>query len=413
MRSSEEITALGDLAGVALAGIAGQARDMHEAIADRVFTAIGPGAAPVRETHDLIARGAYTAVRGSVALIARGGALAAGKTRPADAPSLAESRAGRITVGALNGALGDMLRHRGNALALAMTVRKGRANVAIGSDAIADAFPDATPRLAVFVHGLGETDEAWRLGASRHAPYGSRMRAELGYTPLYLRYNTGLHISENGRMLADLLTRLTEAWPVEVLEIALIGHSMGGLVARSACHYGLDSDWPGKVRHVFTLGAPHRGAALEQAVNVASSALRAVPETRPFANMLNRRSVGIKDLRYGYLVDECWRDQDCDAFLRNAGREVSFLPTANHYFVGATVSRAAGSPVGRTLGDLLVLRASAWDHGGRGERLRFPVQHYRHLGGAHHFDLLNHPGIYEQLARWLAGSRALPAAQRP
>jgi pimeloyl-ACP methyl ester carboxylesterase len=407
---SEEVTALGDLAGEALAGVAGQARELHEAIANRVFTAVGPGAAPVRETHDRIARVAYASARGSVRLMVRAGARAVSATRPPDAPSLAESPAGRIAVGALNGAVGDTLRRRGNALALEMTVHSGGEDVAIAADAIAAAFPEATPRLAVFVHGLCETDGAWKLG---HVRYGSRMEAELGYTPLYLRYNTGLHISENGRMLAGLLAELSECWPVEVHEIALIGHSMGGLVARSACHYGVDSDWPGKVRHVFTLAAPHRGAPLEKAANAAGSALRAVPETRLFAHMLNRRSAGIKDLRYGYLVDECWVGQDCDAFLRNTGREIPFLRTANHYFVCATLTRSAHAPVGRILGDSVVLRASAWDHVGRGERMRFPVHHYRHVGGANHFDLLGHPAIYEQIARWLAGERALPAPQRP
>jgi pimeloyl-ACP methyl ester carboxylesterase len=106
----------------------------------------------------------------------------------------------------------------------------------------------------VFVHGLCETDEAWKLGAGRHVPYGHRMEIELGYTPVYLRYNTGLHISENGRALAGLLEDLVAAWPVPAHEVALIGHSMGGLVGRSACHYGADSACVAKVRHVFTLG---------------------------------------------------------------------------------------------------------------------------------------------------------------
>ena len=123
----------------------------------------------------------------------------------------------------------------------------------------------------------------------------------------------------------------------------------------------------------------------------------------------NLRSAGIKDLRYGYLVDECWLDQDCDAFLRNTGRDIPFLRTANHYFVCATVSRDADALAGRIIGDLLVLKASAWSHR-RGERLRFAVEHYQHLGGKNHFDLLNHPVVYEQIRRWMAPRRALPPA---
>ena len=220
------------------------------------------------------------------------------------------------------------------------------------------------------------------------------MEIELGYSPLYLRYNTGRHISESGRELAEQLERLIAAWPTRVDEVVLIGHSMGGLVARSACHYGAGSDCVAKVHHVVTLGTPHQGAPLEQVTNAATAALARLPETRPLARALNLRSSGIKDLRYGYLVDECWLDQDCDAFVRNTSREIPFLPTARHYFICATLSREADAPVGRILGDLLVLQPSAWAHPGRGKRLQFPVENYYHLGGANHFDLLNHPAIY-------------------
>ncbi len=276
-------------------------------------------------------------------------------------------------------------------------------------EALAAAHPRATGKLAVFLHGLCETEDAWKFGSGRHVPYGERLRTERGYTPLYVRYNSGRHISQNGRDLQLLLEQAVRAWPVDVHEIALMGHSMGGLVARSACHYGASSAWASKVRHVFTLGSPHRGAPLELAAYLACSAMRQLPETTAYAMALNRRSAGIKDLGRGYLVDEDWRDNDPEAFLTRTGQEIPFLPTANHYFVAATLTRDANAPLGRVMGDLLVLRASAWAHPGRGHKLRFPVEHYTHLGGAHHFDLLNHPAIYDQVQRWLGAWRALPA----
>jgi hypothetical protein len=160
---------------------------------------------------------------------------------------------------------------------------------------------------------------------------------------------------------------------------------------------------------VFTLGSPHLGAPLERGANAVSHLLGRLPETRALlADPLNRRSAGIKDLRYGYLVDECWLGQDCDAFLKNTAREIPFLRTAHHYFVCATVSREPDALAGRIVGDLLVLRASAWAHQ-RGQRLTFPIEHYQHVGGANHFELLNHPAIYEQIRRWMAPRLALPA----
>ena len=203
----------------------------------------------------------------------RAGARAISRTRPPDARSLDESIAGRLAIGGLNGAFGDGLHARRSALATPMTIRRAGRDVAVAPDALANAFADATPRLAVFVHGLCETDDAWRFGAERHPPYGEQLRTDHGFTPLHLRYNTGRHVSENGRELATVLHELVGSWPVEVQEIALIGHSMGGLVSRSACHYSDGHWWPSTVRHVFTLGTPHTGAPLEQAATVATAAL--------------------------------------------------------------------------------------------------------------------------------------------
>lgn len=404
----EEISALGDLAGLAAAGATEQIHELHTGIAGRVWRRVGPASLPVRFIHDGIARGAYSAAGGLTRALVEAGAQAASSARRADAPSIQSSPAGRAVVSALNGAFGDTLVRRGNPLALRMAFRRRGRDLELSRPALTAAYPNAQPKLAVFVHGLCETDETWKLGAARHVPYGFRMEVELGYSPLYLRYNTGRHVSENGRELATLLEQLVAAWPARVEEVVLIGHSMGGLVARSACHYGADSPCVAKVRHVFSLGTPHLGAPLEQAANAASAALARLPETKPLARALNIRSSGIKDLRYGYLVDECWMDRDCDAFLRNTAREIPFLPTARHYFICATLSGEAHAPAGRIIGDLLVLQPSAWAQPARGTRLRFPVEHYHHLGRANHFDLLNHPAIYAQMRRCLSSQPALP-----
>jgi len=402
---SEEIVAAGELAGDALGGAASRVHDMHAGIAERVFGSVGPGAEPVRAIHDGIAQGIYAVVRTASSAAVRAGALGLSLTTPPDAPAVSETAKGRIVAGALNGVYGDLLARRNSALSLPMALRRGGRDLDL--DALGETVPDARPRLAIFLHGLCESDDAWRLRSHRYAPYGGRLEAELGYSSLYLNYNSGLHISENGREFSRHLDRLVARWPVPVAEIALVGHSMGGLVARSACHYGARSDWAAKVRHVFTLGAPHRGAPLEQAAHRASAALARLPETRGFAHALNLRSAGIKDLRHGYLIDEDWFGEEPDVYLRNTGREIPFLETANHYFVCATLSREPHARSARMIGDLLVLHASAWGHG-RGERMRFPVDHYRHVGGATHFDLLNHPAIYDQLSAWLQSRAALP-----
>jgi pimeloyl-ACP methyl ester carboxylesterase len=368
MRTSE-LQAAGDLVGSAVGGTASFIQDAHAGVASRPFGLLGPLAAPVRVVHDRVSGAAYRAVAAALAA----GPRALVKLTPGNGIPAADTLRGSMALGALNGAIGDRLEETGNPLALEMSFR--------GNET------PATRRLVVFVHGLCETDEAWRLG--RTPPYGTRLYEELGYTPLYLRYNTGLHISDNGRRLAALLEQTVREWPVPVDEIALVGHSMGGLVARSACHYG--GAWSRLVRHVFCLGSPHLGAPLEKGAHALGYALDRLPETRPLANLVNGRSVGIKDLRFGSCVEE-----ECD---------IPFLDCATYYFVGATLTKSKRSLVG----DLLVQFSSASGQG-RTRKIPFEIDKGMHLPRANHFQLLNHPAVYEQLASWLsaAGGSAVP-----
>ena len=400
----DEVRALTRLAfdqlGDATAGI-GQ---VHRAIARRVFTHVGPGAAPVRTVHDAIADGVYAAVGGATRLAGRGAGAALARRAADKGRPLSASPRGALVLGALQGLRGDALEREGSPLHQPMALRVNGRAVPPQRDALRRAYPAATGRLVVFLHGLMETEWAWRLGAGPDGEtYGSRLAVDLGCTPVYVRYNSGRHISQNGRSLAALLDEVTAAWPVGVEEIALVGHSMGGLVARSACHRAAQDGlrWAQRVRHVVSLGTPHMGAPLEQAVHVASAALHVVPETRPLSGLLRRRSAGIRDLRQGSLVDEDWDARDPDALRAAACREVPLLDGATHCFVAATVTRSPRHPVARLVGDWLVLEPSASGRS-RARRIPFKAEHGMHLGGATHFALLNHPAVYERLREWLA-----------
>jgi pimeloyl-ACP methyl ester carboxylesterase len=276
--------------------------------------------------------------------------------------------------------------------------------VPLDRDSLAAAYPQAGPRLVVFVHGLMGTELGWRLGARKgHASYGERLEDELGLTSVDVRYNSGRHISENGRSLADLLEALVAAWPVEVEELALVGHSMGGLVSRSACHQAAleNADWAQHVRHVISLGTPHLGAPLAQGVHYLAAGLSRLPETRPVGAFFGRRSAGIRDLRHGSLVDADWRGRDPDALAAVACQEVPLLEGATHCFVAATITASGADPLGRLIGDTLVLGPSA---SGRSRRRRIPFEeeYGLHVGGTHHMALLNHPAVYDRLRAWLS-----------
>ncbi len=181
--------------------------------------------------------------------------------------SLSTTQKGSFGLAVLSGLIGDRLERNGSALHQPASARMHGERIGLDEPSLRDAFPQATPRLAVFMHGLTGDEFCWSWGQNLatnpadNAAYGSRLVTDLGYTPVYLRYNSGLHISENGRAVAALLEELVQAWPVDVQQIALVGHSMGGLVARSAAHQAHEQDqtWVRHVRHVVSLGNTAHG----------------------------------------------------------------------------------------------------------------------------------------------------------
>jgi hypothetical protein len=395
MGRDEELRAAGRLVGDALAATAGIAGEVHHAIARRVAGYLPAVAGPIAAVHETIAAAAYSAVSAGLQLASVAGAEVLAKTGRPGAPPLSETPMGRVALPAANGLWGDTLAERHPELALPMTVRVEGRDVPLDPAAVTAAFPSAGPRIAVFLHGLSLSEESWwRRGGGRRRTrsYGDRLRQDLGLTPVYVRYNTGLRIADNGRSLARLLEALAAAWPVPLRDIVLIGHSMGGLLARSACHQGtLDgAAWVTAVSAVVTLGTPHLGAPLEKGVHAADWLLSSLPETAPFARPLQTRSAGVRDLREGDVVDEGQLD-------------VPFLDHAAYYFVAATLSRDATHPAGRLLGDGLVRLPSASGQG-RTRRIPFDLGNGAHLGGLGHMALVNHPAVYRQLRAWLAGA---------
>jgi hypothetical protein len=381
------LRALGGALGDAVAEGAARVEEMHRAIAGRAFTAVGPGAAPVRATHDGISAAVYAGVRGGTRLAGRAAGAIAALTPLAETPWRERPPVARLE-GAVCGALGDHVEERHPELAPRMAVRLAGRDIPVEPAALAAAFPRAERRVAVLLHGLCETEAAWgRPALDDDAPgtYGDRLRRDLGHSPVFLRYNSGLRVAENGRRLARLLDRLLPAWPVELDELVLIGHSMGGLVMRSACAEGERGGhaWAGRVRHCVYLGTPHDGAPLERAAVLAAWTLRRLPETRALASAVELRSAGIKDLAHPDLGP--------------------LLPSARHHAIAATLGASPDHLSSRLLGDTMVLHGSALGHGRcGGGRLGLAEEDRHHLGGLHHFSLLDHPMVYERLRSWLA-----------
>jgi pimeloyl-ACP methyl ester carboxylesterase len=405
----DEVEGLSRLARVTLRGGTTRVFEVHRGITDRAFDAVGPVATPVRAVNDALTGFTYSAVRAALGAGARAAGLVA--ELRAGGEDLDTAPAGRVALAILNGAHGDLLQREAPALSMGMTVRVDGRVVPVEAAALRAAYPDAGDRLAVFLHGLTETESSWCRHAELHhgrpdVDYGTQLHDDLGLTPVYLRYNTGLHISDNGRSLDGLLRALVDAWPVPVQDVVLIGHSMGGLVARSALHQAGGGTpeahlWTSLVRDTFTLGSPHLGAPLERGVHRLVGVLDRLPETRPLARLLALRSVGIKDLGRGTLVEADWTGRDLDAPTPGTHTHVPLLDGARHFVVLVTVSRNPAGPIAELVGDLLVQPRSASGDTGDDDRLAFPPDHVHRIGGLHHLDLLNHPLIYQRIREWL------------
>jgi pimeloyl-ACP methyl ester carboxylesterase len=308
----------------------------------------------------------------------------------------------------LNGAIGDYLARTRNGLATetqVFTSTAGGEPLRLERDALAALGPrDAgpSPHIVVLVHGLMCNESIWTLEDG--TDYGSRLADDLEMQPFYVRYNTGLAIEESGASLAEALSALVAGYPVPVEGITAIGHSMGGLVIRNACHAARVAKLPfvKLIERCIYLGTPHHGAPLERIGRAVSSVLRAVPDpyTRLIADIADARSRGIKDLGDG---------------LRDARHPVPLLPEMDHFLVAASISDDPW--VGALFGDVLVPVGSATAGHVDPRKVALPPSHVRVMSGAGHISLAHDPDVYDQILGWcrspFRARAAKPEEQHP
>jgi pimeloyl-ACP methyl ester carboxylesterase len=341
----------------------------------------------------------YKSVRGITRLVGVGVDALLGLLVPLleDRPSSEEREA---VLAALNGIFGDYLVASGNPLASTMRFHSVGMPLTITRAGLAAAFPEPGGRIVVLVHGLCMNDLQW---ARKGHDHGTALARDLGYTPVYLHYNSGRHISTNGREFGDLMEALLREWPRPVERLVIIGHSMGGLVARSACHYAACSGhaWPKRLDQLVFLGTPHFGAPLERAGAWVDFLIAISPYTAPFARLGKVRSAGIKDLRHGYLRDEDWHGHP-PGIVRDARESLPLPDGVQCYAIAASKQRRSNPSAANSRGDGLVPVSSALGRH-RNAKLNLPLpEAHRWIGyGMGHLDLLSRMEVYEQIKRWV------------
>lgn len=342
----------------------------------------------------------YRSIHGVNAVLRRGADLSLGwaaAATEADAAGASDPRED-AAMAALNGVLGDHLDATGNPLAIPLQLRRAGVPLRLDRAALAEILPHTGSRLLVQVHGLCMNDRQWCRNGHDH---GAVLEQAHGYTAVQLHYNSGLHISQNGRALAQQLETLCEQWPTAVGELVLLGHSMGGLVSRSAVHYGREAGhrWCERLSALVFLGTPHHGAPAERIGSFVHKVIGWSPYSAPIGRVAALRSAGITDLRHGNLIDTDWDGHD--RFHHADRRLAHALPDGVRcYAVAATKSPADAV---KPAGDGLVTVASALgQHRDPARCLGFPAERQLLIHQANHWDVLDRAEVADALRRWLA-----------
>jgi len=380
----------------AITGTIGLAEAIHANIAKTPTRLAGPivGGA-LNGTTSVV----YKSLRGITRAVGAGIDLALGAAAPA-LGHIESSPARESVIAALNGVLGDYLANTTNPLAINMRLRREGKALELTREGLCATIPVPSSKVLVLVHGLCRNDWRWERNGHDH---GAELARDFSYTPVYLHYNTGLHISTNGRALAQMLETLVAAWPVPLEEVSILAHSMGGLVARSAHHYASSAGhaWPRKLRKLVFLGTPHHGVPLERVGHRVDLFLEKTSYTAPFALLGKVRSAGITDLRHGYVLEEDWKGHDRFANRTDPRRPLPLPDRVQCYTIAATIGRARAPRRDQLIGDGLVPVPSALGHHDDSRlELAFPRSHQWTAQGTSHLGLLSQSHVYERIRGW-------------
>jgi pimeloyl-ACP methyl ester carboxylesterase len=388
------------LAIEATTGVADVVEAMHHGIAAGPAVLGRPLEGPVR----LLTRPIFGSVRGVTRLVGSGIDAALARLEPVAAALLGERTPGvgrEALVAALNGVLGDHLAESGNPLAIEMRLRRDGRPLELDAEALGLAFPQASRKLLVLVHGCSLNDRQW----TRHGhDHGAALARDLGFAPLYLHYNTGLHVSVNGRAFAGLLEELVAAWPAGVDELVLLAHSMGGLVARSACHFGEAEGhaWRRRLRALVCVGTPHHGAPLERGGHWIDLLLGVSRYSAPIARLGQIRSAGVTDMRHGNVLDEHWAGRDRFAHRCDDRVPLALPHGVRCYAIAGTTAMQGAAARKRRTDGLVPVESALGEHARPELTLGFPEANRWIAQGTSHLDLLSRAEVCAKLRSWLS-----------
>ncbi len=395
-KEESELQGITNLIVDATIGVTNLVEAMHKQVVQPSFLP----STTIQKLITSIASITYKNIRWSSLFIGSGISKILKKLTPAIG-KIKDSYKKEVIISILNGVIGDYLEEKENPLKITMQFRYQSKAIAIDRKSIKAAYPNINGKILLMVHGSCMNDLQWMRKDHNH---GKILAAELNKTPIYLNYNSGLHISSNGQKLNDSLEELIKHWPVPIEELTIIAHSMGGLVTRSALYYGEQNkkDWTNYLKKVVFLGTPHHGSYIERTGSYLDLILESIPYTKPFARLGKIRSAGVTDLRYGNLIDEDWKNNDRFEIKKDQRQHIELPKQIAFYNIAAITGKESAPLSIQALGDTLVgLKSALGQHKNPGRNLHFKKENIWICYDSNHLDLLSTSRILDRLKVWL------------
>jgi hypothetical protein len=355
----------------------------------------------IQKIISFIFRFIYRGVRGTTKIVGNGLDIGLKKLAPLLKEN-ASSEEREVILAVLNGVIGDYIEKHNNPLALKMQFRHNGKTLKIQPNELAKILPNRNGKILIGIHGLCMNDLQWTKNTHNHV---EKLAKEFGFTPIYLHYNSGKHISENGKEFSELLENLVSNWGIPIESIQIVSHSMGGLISRSALHYGglENKSWISLLKKVFFIGTPHHGARLERAGNYIDIFLEATPYAKPFTKLGQIRSAGVTDLRYSNLVDQDWNQHDRFEMRPDERKHIPLPESIEFYAIAATTGKSEGDLPDTLIGDGLVTLDSAFgNHTSSERRLHINNSKKHTVYNSDHMDLICNLEVYEKLREWFS-----------
>ncbi len=244
----------------------------------------------------------------------------------------------------LNGLHGDVFKENNDPLAIKIHFRYNNQDISLNKLADYYNLDQFEGKVSILIHGLMGDEYMWKaMEADDDNKIGDWLEKNETAHILYLRYNTGLHISENGRTLSNLLEQFITLFGSKIKQLSLIGHSMGGLVIRSAGYYAdiQRQRWTEKLKTIFLIGVPNEGSYLAQIGFFVGHVFRKVDFSYNdyIAKFMDVRSNGIKDLSYAYLTDEDWLNENAGDLDKYTVSKVRPVLGVKYYLIGGILGK--------------------------------------------------------------------------